>query len=95
MRNNKFVHSNNPAIVYYDGEGSIWGDSKAFVKDQGKGFGQGDTVKICVSASGLVQWIVNGEKQASYLMSKLKKKESKWVFFVAMYNNGDEIEWFE
>ena len=84
------MDSDHPHIIYYDGDGGVWGNGKAFIKDEGKGFSSGDivTIRACVK-TGMIQWIVNGKLSASYSSNKLKKQEIRWVFYMKMYNNRD------
>ena len=61
------------------------------IKYEGSGF---KTVGVKVNLqTGEVSWTVNGQRQATYTMAKIKDDKIRWVPYICMYDNGDAIEW--
>ena len=68
---------------------------KGVIKNEG-GFKQGDTVTVSADMeTGKVTWKVNGTIKASHKTDKLKRKKIKWVPYIWMWNEGDQIEWLD
>ena len=50
------------------------------------------TVNVDLS-KGDIEWKINGERQFSYLMVRLKDKSINWVPLLLMERKGDCVEW--
>ena len=94
LRNKRYVSWDHAHILFYYGLGSVYGDAKSWIKSEGSGYKAGDTVGVKANLqTGEVTWTVNGDKQATHTMAKIKDGNIRWVPYIKMYNNGDAIEW--
>ena len=54
-------------MIFYSGDGKVHGDGEGVIKEEGKGFYEGDLIKVTVDQkNGKIEWEVNGNKKASY-----------------------------
>ena len=69
LKGERYVDFSNPNVLYYFGMNrAVWGDGhKAFIKAEGNGYGEGDTIKMSADMeTGEVNWVVNGKQEAGH-----------------------------
>ena len=78
-------------IYYWAKDGKLYGDGRGVIKKKGKtNMKAGNLVEMSVSLqAGYVAWFIDGMKEESYYMDKLKDQDIKWVPYIIMTFNGD------
>ena len=62
-------------ILYYGLGGAVWENKKGFIKQEGSGVKQGQTVTVRVDQEkGEIRWEVDGKTETRYEMEELKDK---------------------
>ena len=60
----------HPHLIFLHGwDGSLWGDGKGKIKNEGQGYGLNNTVEMDVDLErGIIEWNLNGSLKIHYEM---------------------------